>query len=290
MNDAEGTLTQSVTPVAASLHTITLTVQGRVPDDAQAVDLSTLTETYTIADSNPYRFYNSAGAGSYGISVTSGNPDIYLDNAIISVSSGNAINITSGNPTIHVVGDNNTAQCTSTTSTITGAGIYVAQGSTVTITGSGRNDKLTTNGAQGGAGIGGNNQSCGNIVIGNVTVYAYGSTRLAGTVYAAGIGGSGEHTCGTITIDNATVYAYGVNDGGAGNISTPGIGGGLYSIVGTIGSYGTITIRNNSSVSVQRGSSRSDYIGSAGMSYRPASSPNGIDADVDESSTVTKLN
>lgn len=166
----------------------------------------------------------------------------------------------------------------------------MAAGSTVTITGNSRNDKLTTYGAQGGAGIGGNNQSCGNIAISNVTVYAYGCTTLSGDVYAAGIGGSRQNACGTITIDNAAVYAYGASDGAAGNYSTPGIGGGLYSVMETIGRYGTITIRNNSTVSVQRGSQRSDYIRSAGTTSNPASSPDGIDAKVDGTSKVTKLN
>lgn len=268
-------LSPSVTTQAGALHTITWTVNS---EGTQTIDLSN--GDYTINGGGTYYF---TGTANHAIRVTGGNPEIYLEDVRISVSGGNAIDITGGNPTIHVKGNDN--EVTSSN----GAGIYVAENSTVTITGSGRNNKLTTNGAQGGAGIGGNNKSCGNIEISNVTVYAYGSTR-SGSVYAAGIGGSGEYACGSIAIDNATVYAYGQSEGITGNYSTPGIGGGLYPMMGTIGSYGTITIRNNSSVYVQRGSSRSDYIGSAGMTSNPANSPNGIDADVDESSTVTKLN
>ena len=165
--------------------------------------------------------------------MTNGNPEIYLEDAQISVTDGNAIDITGGTPTIHVRGDDNEV------SSSDGAGIYVAQGSTV--------DFLS-----------------------------------------AGIGGSGNNGCGTITIDNATISAYGASDGAAGNMSSPGIGGGLYG--DDKGTYSTITIKNNSQVSVQRGSNRSDYIGSGGSTNNPANSPNGIDATVDETSTITPLN
>ena len=68
------------------------------------IDLSTLTATYVISDSEEYTF---TGSGSYGIKVESGNPTIVLDNANITVGEGSAIDVASGsNATIFVLGDN----------------------------------------------------------------------------------------------------------------------------------------------------------------------------------------
>lgn len=212
-----------------------------------------------------------------------GNATVYLEGVDINTST-DAISITGGSPTLHVRGSNSLTSSD-------GAGIYVAQGSTVTITSDDRNaNTLAAQGGTGGSGIGAKKQDCGNIVIENVTVNAHGSkvTGLDGSIYAAGIGGSGSNSCGTITISNATVSAYGASDGAAGNMSTPGIGGGLKG--SSNGSYGIITINKSSTVSVQRGSWVSDYIGSAGHTNDPASSPDGIDATVDDTSEVKKLN
>ena len=268
-------LTSPVTLEADKVHTITITANW---EGTQTIDLSTLTAPYEIDDSGTYY---ATGSGQYGIRVTNGEPDIYLEDAQISVSSGNAIDIQGGNPTIHVKGNDNEV------SSSDGAGIYVAGSSTVTITGNSRDDALTTRGGNGGSGIGGNHATCGNIEISNMTVHAHGSDEN-GDFLSAGIGGSGNNGCGTITIDNATISAYGASDGAAGNMSSPGIGGGLYG--DDKGTYSTITIKNNSQVSVQRGSNRSDYIGSGGSTMNPANSPNGIDATVDETSTITPLN
>ena len=264
-----------VTLGAGKVHTVTITVNF---EGTQIIDLSTLTGTREIADNGTYYV---TGTGQYGIQVTNGEPNIYLEDAQISVSGGNAINITSGNPTIHVKGNDNEV------SSGNGAGIYVAENSSVTITGRSRDDALTTRGGNGGSGIGGNHATCGNIEISNMTVHAHGSDEN-GDFLSAGIGGSGNNGCGTITIDNATISAYGASDGAAGNMSSPGIGGGLDG--NNKGTYSTITIKNNSQVSVQRGSNRSDYIGSGGSTMNPANSPNGIDATVDETSTITPLN
>lgn len=232
----------------------------------------------TISDDGHYRISGTLGEA---VTITGGKPTIYLENAQISVASGNAIDIQGGNPTIHVKGNDNEV------SSNNGAGIYVAGSSTVTITGNSRDDALTTRGGNGDSGIGGNHATCGNIEISNMTVHAHGSDEY-GDFLSAGIGGSGDNGCGTITIDNATISAYGASDGAAGNMSSPGIGGGLYG--DDKGTYSTITIKNNSQVSVQRGSNRSDYIGSGGSTMNPANSPNGIDATVDETSTITPLN
>ena len=266
----------SVTLETGKVHTITITANS---EGTQPIDLSTLTDTREINDNGTYYV---TGTGQYGIRVTNGKPNIYLEDAQISVSSGNAIDIQgNASPTIHVKGNDNEV------SSSDGAGIYVAGSSTVTITGRSRDDALTTRGGNGGSGIGGNHATCGNIEISNMTVHAHGSDEN-GDFLSAGIGGSGNNGCGTITIDNATISAYGASDGAAGNMSSPGIGGGLDG--NNKGTYSTITIKNNSQVSVQRGSNRSDYIGSGGSTMNPANSPNGIDATVDETSTITPLN
>ena len=272
--DIQCDITPSITLEAGKVHTITITANRK---DTQTIDLSN--GDYTISSDGIYYF---SGTASHAIRVTGGNPEIYLEDAQISVSSGNAIDIQgNASPTIHVKGNDNEV------SSSDGAGIYVAGSSTVTITGRSRDDALTTRGGNGGSGIGGNHATCGNIEISNMTVHAHGSDEN-GDFLSAGIGGSGNNGCGTITIDNATISAYGASDGAAGNMSSPGIGGGLDG--NNKGTYSTITIKNNSQVSVQRGSNRSDYIGSGGSTMNPANSPNGIDATVDETSTITPLN
>ncbi len=273
-------LTSPVTLEADKVHTITITANW---EGTQTIDLSTLTAPYEIDDSGTYY---ATGSGQYGIRVTNGEPDIYLEDAQISVSSGNAIDIQGGSPTIHVRGEGNTITSSDKT------GIFVAENSTVTITGNGREDKLTVRGGAGSSGIGGYLSredpapACGNIEITSVWIEAYGSKSINFEV-APGIGGAGSASCGTITIDDATVYAYGIEAFPIGSSSA--IGGGFDRLENK-GSFGTITIRNNSEVYVQRGDSYSDYIGNSGTMYDPATATDGIDATVDETSTVTKLN
>ena len=219
------------------------------------VDLSTLNSTYTISDNGTYSF---TGSGSYGITVTGGSPTIVLSDATINVSSGPAINITGGSPTIKVEG-NNTVQCSGSSYGTDGAGIYVAQGSSVTITADDRSSSLTARAGRNGAGIGSYNYgstttiSCGNITITNVTVYAY---PAASSDNSPGIGAYGES--GTITIDNATVYAY-----GAATVfnSSPAIGSFTSSVP-------IINILHGSTIYAYRGAyngtSYADYIGQGG--------------------------
>ena len=107
--------------IPGEVTTITITVNSVVPDDALEItgDISGEGE-YVVRDNGH----------TTPINITGGSPTIYLDGATVSVASGNAINITGGNPTIYVVGENNNITSSD------GAGIYVEQGSTVTITGS----------------------------------------------------------------------------------------------------------------------------------------------------------
>ena len=117
-----------------------------IPDTRIYVNLAELTEEYVINDGEYYVF---SGSSSYGIKVMGGNPDIRLENAQISVSSGHAIDIQGGNPTIHVRGKDNQV----TVSKGEGAGIYVAENHTVTITGNSTEDAISVTGSEGGAGI-----------------------------------------------------------------------------------------------------------------------------------------
>ena len=269
--DIQCDITPSITLEAGKVHTFTLTVHRK---DTKTIDLSN--GDYIINDDGTYYFSGTAG---HAIRVTGGNPNIYLEDAQINVSDGNAIDITSGNPTIHVMGENTIANNSFDTD---GAGIYVAQGSTVTITGRDRNDVLTAQAGGDAAGIGGcsNNQNCGSINISNVTVIARSSNL---SYCSPGIGSTQTYQCGDITIDNATVHAYGTEM--PNTCGSPGIGAGL-DISGSTGTTPpNVTIRNNSEVHTHRGNSYADYIG---LSYFMTSGDGLVRATVDASSVVYK--
>ena len=227
------------------------------PEGGLFINLATLTEEYVIIDDGTYNFF---GSGSYGIKVTAGNPNIYLDNAQISVSSGHAIDIQRGNPTIHVRGKDNKV------STDDGAGIYVAENYTVTITGNSQEDAITVTGGGGGAGIGAYyfrpiSNSCGDINISNVTITAKAVSANEHGDAGSGIGSAGLATVGSIKISNAIVYAEGFAQG-RGYYAAAAIGG------GTTGGYDDqkefdITI-SNSTIHATQKCVYSSYIGAAG--------------------------
>ena len=156
------------TLVSGNMYTIDLTV-------GEEITVITADNCDNISGSDNY-----VVSGNFGqtITVTDGSPTIYLENANINVGNGNAIHIQGGNPTIHVQG-------TSSVFSSDGAGIYVAEGCTVTITGSSREDKLTVTGNEGSSGIGGyviddsrfQSANSGYINIENVTLYAYSSSQ-----------------------------------------------------------------------------------------------------------------
>lgn len=255
MSEAGGSsyfnIDNSVTLEAGKVHTITITA---VIDGTQTIDLSTLTDTRVINDNGTYYV---TGTGQYGIRVTGGKPNIYLEDAQISVLGGNAIDITGGDPTIHVKGNDNEV------SSSDGAGIYVAEGYSVTITSDDKTANSITLTGKGGAGIGGylasgQHSACGNIIIQNVTVIASSSYSLGMQGYNPGIGGSGNAACGKISITNAIVYAYGSNGP---NQGSPAIGAGLDDSMNH-GSVPTIQIET-SDIYAHRGN-YADYIGQSG--------------------------
>ena len=244
-------LTTPITLEAGKVHTITLTVHRK---DTKTIDLST--GDYIINDDGTYYF---SGTASHAIRVTGGKPTIYLENANISVSSGPAINVTGGTPTIHVTGENTIE--TSESLSNCSAGIYVAEGSSVTIEGNGTDDVLRVTGGTDGAAIGGyspalnSHNPCGDITIHNVTLYAYASNAYLNNL-PIGIGSTGTTACGKIEITDAIVHAQGYSSL---NESTPAIG--AYSGVPQI-------VISGSTIHAHRGSygttSFADYIGRGG--------------------------
>lgn len=219
-------LTSPVTLEAGKVHTITITANS---EGTQTIDLATLTDTREIADNGTYYV---TGTGQYGIRVTNGKPNIYLEDAQISVSSGPAINIEGGNPTIHVRGEGNTVASTDNT------GIAASGGATLTIEGRSTADMLTATAGNEGAGIGSplGGTVGGNITINNVTINATGSEESYQYICGAGIGSSGSGNCGDITITDAVINA----NGGA---YSPGIGMGYGNT--SQPSIGKITITNS---------------------------------------------
>ena len=105
-------LTSPVTTQAGALHTITITANSK---GTQTIDLSN--GDYTISGDGTYYF---SGTSSHAIKVTGGNPNIYLEDAEISMSSGPAINIEGGNPTIHVRGENSVSSTDNTGIAVSG--------------------------------------------------------------------------------------------------------------------------------------------------------------------------
>lgn len=245
---------------AGTMYTANITVGEPVLQDG-----TTITEAGT---------YNMQGTYTQGITISGTGITVKLDGVTLNTSDI-GINVQS-DATIQVSGADNTITSGS-------AGIYVAEGSTVTITGRDRNDVLTARAGHNGAGIGGygsmsdGHGSCGDITIGNVTVDVYAAGRSNSY---PGIGG--DESCGAITIDNATVYARGIGSASSG---CPAIGAGL-DISGSTGTTPpNVTIRNNSEVHTHRGNSYADYIG---LSYFMTSGDGLVRATVDASSVVYK--
>ena len=259
-------LENNVSITAGQVHTINISVNPVIPENATDI-------TNVTGDINDKGDYVVSGERNTTINITGSSPTIYLDGATVAVSDGNAINITNNaTPTIYVVGSENKIENTSYYRLKESAGIYVAPGSTVTITGNSQNDKLEVIGKEGSCSIGGylidngNSEyaSCGNITIKNITLYANSSELGNAYSVAPGIGSVGTAACGTITIENATVHAFGSSSTYV--CSAPGIGCG-YPSVSRPTSIPTVII-TNSNIYAHRGSDGySDYIGWAGASY-----------------------
>ena len=244
------TLNGSFTLSEGQMYALNITVNSSVPEGAQEIPAGGI-----ISDDGTYVVRGNRGES---ITITGGEPHIYLSNATVSATDGPGISVTGGaKATIHVVGSNSVTSGD-------GAGIYVATGSSVTIAGCDRKDVLTA-GAGGdgtggdGAGIGstgyiGTSASCGDITIRDVTIHARSASSFD---VAPGIGA--YQTSGAITIRNATVYAYGTASGG---FFAPAIGS-------ASGSLPAITI-SGSDIHAYRGAyntSTADWIGQGHSSH-----------------------
>lgn len=254
-------LSAPLTLTEGSKHDVTLRLHKQGTTE---IDLSSWNGN-PINDNGIYYF---TGTGSTPIQVTGGSPNIYLEDATVSVGVGPAINIAAGNPTIHVVGADNSVK-----SSDSGAGIYVAEGHTVTIKGRSRDDALTAQGHQNAAGVGGYfayysgpSYSCGNIIIQDVTLTAISTQTASGFDYAAGIGAVGNSTVGSISISNAVIYAYG---NGAKSFGGAAIGGGVSQISDSNQTAYNITI-SESELHLSRKSTFASYIGAGGSQTNPA--------------------
>ena len=249
------TLDADVPITAGQVHTINISVNPVVPENAEVITDA----TGEISDEGDYVVRGSFGSS---ITITGGSPDIYLDNVNMDFSHNkeiiSPISITNGaSPIIHVVGNNSITACDNTS--VRMAGIYVDSQSSVTICGNGTDDVLTVTGGTDGAAIGGyssdliTDYACGEITISNVTVYAY---IIASCVskFPPAIGSTGE-VCGKITITDAIVHAHGF---GFGNNNSPAIG--------AYASVPEITI-SGSEIYAYRGGYNADYIGQGSASY-----------------------
>ena len=129
------------------------------------------------------------------------------------------------------------------------AGIYVPEGKTLTIRGTG---SLTVTGGNSGAGIGGNiEDNCGSIVISGGTITATGGSHGAGI----GLGYSYEREFGDITISGGTVTATGCDE-------APGIGGreAYFQNITITDGVTKVTVNKGSYSTYSIGTSESDYM------------------------------
>ena len=265
--------------LAAKKATVTAPSGGKalldislIREDGSKVTASRVLRAVTVVDASMTSItsagdYMLSGSRTNALTLNGDGINLILDGASVNVNSGIAVSVTGGNVTMTVSGANNTVATGRGYLNNYGAGIYVAQGASLTITGGDRDDVLRATAGCDGAGIGGYGGSdmvteypCGNITIQNVTVYAYGDCSMFSV--GAGIGSAGKG-CGMITIMDATVYAYGASHA---NGMSPAIGGGAdglnaESVVPTI-------IISDSDIHAYRGGyngmSYADYIGQSG--------------------------
>lgn len=267
-NFVQAKLTENVDITPGHVHTIIISVNPAIPEGTPEITDATGSISGTDA------YVVRGNDRTTPINITGGSPTIYLDGATVAVGNGNVINITNNaTPTIYVVGENNNITSSD------GAGIYVEQGSTVTITGRSQDDKLTVRGGNGNSGIGGyiddtTPANSGNINVSNITLSVYGSYATDRGNISPGIGCSAEATCGTITISSATVHAFGITFTDTG-ISVPGIGTG-FTWVNTYPKNLPDVIVSNSEIHAHRGNPgyTCDYIGWAVQTYYPSTAAN----------------
>ena len=177
--------------------------------------------SYTIKSAGTYHITGSTTSGMLSVNSGLSGVVIILDNASITKGSGNAaINLNDASVEIQLVG-------TSSIRSNSGmAGINVASGGSLTISGSGT---LKAYGGNNAAGIGGSSsRDCGAITINSGTVIATGGSG------GAGIGGK---TVNGITITGGTVTATGSGTSAAIGSQKGGSATGIKITGGTVNAY-----------------------------------------------------
>lgn len=222
--DTNAPVAQTVT-LDLSQGSITISATGYTQGSG---DETPFTGAYTIEQSDKSNLTNT-------ISVENGIHQITMNNVDIDVSSVSgacAFSIEAGaSVLLKLVGT------VTLKSGNTKAGLSVPSGAAVTISADTDSDELTAEGAQGGAGIGGNKKTSG----GNITILS-GTVNADGGASAAGIGG-GDNGTGTGEGESIHISGGMVTATGAGGA---GIGGGSYA-VGT-GHSGQIIIDGTATV------------------------------------------
>ena len=212
--------------------------------EASIVDLSTLTAAYVAQNGDTL---TGKPSGNYKISIANSATVTLKD---VTINNGSDVGLTcQGSATIILEGTNNVQ-----TSSDGKSGIFVPEGSTLTIKGDGT---LTARATLSGAAIGGyNDVNCGKIVIESGTINAYGGYECPG------IGnGSWEASCGDIEIKGGTVYSKG--DQGAAGIGSA-----------SSGSVGNITISGGKVTAIAENYVYfDDWYGGAGIGSGVSNSP-----------------
>lgn len=244
-NAIEGTLTTTVTTVAAKLHEIAVTVGLPVTE----VNISDISETsYTV--SGNVHLKGNGQAKDLKLTVEDG-AKLILENVTLQPQTDGAAITCNGNATIILNEEN------SVSGHGRAQGILVTGGKTLVIKGDGKlvatgsgnestsvgigatdNSNITINSGTitakstgSGAGIGsaGENRTCGVITINGGTIEARGGA------YSAGIGGSNSGSCGDIIIKGGNIRAYG-------GLQSPSIGNGDSADCGNITISGENTV------------------------------------------------
>ena len=258
LNEQKVTVTTSSASGKALLDVSLIRADGSKVTASRVLEAIT-TVTAEMTEITAAGNYLLTGERTTGITINAEGVTLTLENASLNTSSI-GINVAKS-ATIKVSGKNN--NITSSGS----AGIYVAEGYSVTIEGNGTDDALTVEGRQGGAGIGGSAYTpCGNIIIDNIIVTARSEGQAGAGTYAAGIGTSSS-SVGKISISNAIIYAYAAGD--YLNMGAAAIGSGTDDSGGTtIQREFDITI-SNSTIYASKGCSYASYIGAGGETVNP---------------------
>ncbi len=251
VNGIENTLTKSLTPQAAKVNTITLTVN----DKATEVNVSEITGSeYTVSgnihikgngQSKDLKLIMEVGAKLTIEDVklaptTDGNAITCQGDATITLKGNNTLTakytgeydghsgifIESG--TLIINGDN-AAKLITTGEGYNGAGIGATNGANITINGGNIVSNQGGIGEASGIGSAGWGLPCGTITINGGIIESWGGD------YSAGIGGSYNGACGDIIITGGNIKAYGGSE-------APGIGNGLGESCGDITISGASTV------------------------------------------------